>query len=210
MSKQTKTRPLVILGAGPTMQQGLAIARAKKCEAWGCNYMTNPEITMLFQVHGDSFVKARFLPFYLENPPKVPLVMQHEWRELPTSVAFPMREHIEFIGFDHILREGQRSGRPYHACTMSYMLALAIQMQCYNPIHIYGVDFYSELRHESTYERPSVEFYMGFARGRGLTLDLPENSRLMTTSDNHRQVYGLEWNPELTKKETETLSHIAV
>jgi len=93
---------------------------------------------------------------------------------------------------------------------MSYMLALAIQMQRFNPIHIYGVDFYSELRHESTYERPSVEFYMGFARGRGLTLDLPENSRLMTTSDNHRQVYGLEWNPELTKKETEALSHIAV
>ena len=204
-------RALVILGAGPTMEQGLEIARAKGCECWGCNYMTNPEITMLFQMHGDSFVKARFLPHYLEHPPKVPLIMQHAWSELPTSVAFPMAQHENDAGFHRMTitgRDGRRNAKPYHACTMGYMIALAMLSGEYDMIHIYGVDFYAELRHESTYERPSVEFYMGMALARGITLDIPENSRLLTTSDNHRQVYGLEYNPELGTNEINALSEL--
>jgi len=202
-------RPLVILGAGPTMTEGLQIARDQRCEAWGCNYMTDPELTRLFQMHGDSFIRSRFLAFYLENPPKVPIVMQHKWAEIPTSVAFPMRQHAEHIGFSRMRinsRDGIRQSNPYHACTMGYMLSLALLHGCYDPIYIYGVDFYSELRHESTYERPSVEFYMGWALASGVTLEIPENSRLLTTSDNHRQVYGLEWNPALSIAEVEALS----
>jgi hypothetical protein len=204
-----KKRPLVILGAGPTMEEGLQIARDERCEAWGCNYMTNPEITRLFQMHGDSFVRSRFIPFYLENPPKVPLVMHRKWRELPTSVAFPMAEHARHIGFNRLhIRgaEGAKQATPYHACTMGYMLSLALLQGCYDPVCIYGVDFYAELRHESTYERPSVEFYIGWALAAGVTIEIPEHSRLLTTSDNHRQVYGLEWNPALSIAEVEALS----
>jgi len=82
-------------------------------------------------------------------------------------------------------------------------------MENYNPIHLYGVDFYAELRHESTYERPSVEFYMGFAAAKGITIDIPDSCRLLTTSDNHRQIYGLEWNPELNQDEVNALAQIA-
>jgi len=209
MPQENQKRPLVILGAGPTHDAGIAIARQQRCEAWGCNYMVDPELTMLFQMHGDSFVKARCVAHYLEHPPKVPLITHHKWAQMPTSEAFPMAEHSKFFGFDRMLRNGQRNGRPYHACSMSYMLALAIMMGHYDPIHLYGVDFYAELRHESTYERPSVEFYMGFAAARGITIDIPEASRLMTTSDNHRQIYGLEWNPELKQDEVNALAHVA-
>jgi hypothetical protein len=208
MTNQTKS-PLVILGAGPTHGEGVAIARHKGAECWGCNYMTDPELTMLFQMHGDSFVKARFVAHYLEHPPKVPLIMQHKWAQMPTSEIFPMAEQTKFFGFDRMLRSGQSANRPYHACSMSYMLALAIMMGRYDVIHLYGVDFYSELRHESTYERPSVEFYMGYAAAKGITIDIPKNSRLLTTSDNHRQIYGLEWNPELSHNEIGALSQIA-
>ena len=207
--QKIQQRPLVILGAGPTHAQGIEIARQKHCELWGCNYMTNPELTMLFQMHGDSFVKARFVAHYLEHPPKVPVVAHHAWAEMPTSTPFPMQEHIKYFGFDRMLRNGQSNARPYHACSMSYMMALAIMMQIYDPIHLYGVDFYSELRHESTYERPSVEFYMGYGLAKGLTIDIPDNSRLMTTSDNHRQIYGLEWNPDLSHNEMSALSQVA-
>ena len=91
---------------------------------------------------------------------------------------------------------------------MGYMIALPRLTGEYDTFHIYGVDFYAELRHESTYERPSVEFYMGMALARGITLDIPENSRLLTTSDNHRQVYGLEYNPELNTNEINALSEL--
>lgn len=204
-------RSLVILGAGPTMEEGLEIARREKCECWGCNYMVNPEITMLFQMHGDSFIKARFLDFYRENPPKVPIVMHHEWDELPTSVAFPVMEHTEHIGFGRMLidskHDGIRQSPPYHACTMGYMVSLALLMG-YKRLYVYGVDFYSELRHESTYERPSVEFYLGWAIANGATIQIPENSRLLTTGDNLRQIYGIEWNPRLTTGEVAALSQM--
>ena len=208
---QNNKRPLVILGAGPTMKEGLEIARDKGCECWGCNYMTDPEITMLWQMHGDTFIKARFLAHYLEHPPKVPIMMHHRWEEIPTSTPFPMGLHEKDAGFARMLitgREGTAKAKPYHSCTMGYMIALAMMSGEYDIIHIYGVDFYAELRHESTYERPSVEFYMGMAIGRGITLDIPENSRLLTTSDNHRQVYGLEYNPELATNEINALSEL--
>lgn len=192
MAKPEET--LVMLGNGPSWTGGIKIAEQNGYDCFGINYMqeTVPHImTLGFQMHGDHFIKARFLEHYKKFPWKCPLVMHHTWPELPTSVAFPMQDYTNFFGLQ----------RPYFACTMSYMLALAIMMGKYKKIHIYGVDFYYELKHEFAYERPNFEFYMGWAMASGITLDMPENTRLMTTCDNLRQVYGIEWNPPLTREE---------
>lgn len=196
MNEQQK-RCLVILGNGPTMDQGVKIAEEKKCECWGINYQLHPQVTLLFQVHGDLYIKARFLDHLRKCPPKVPLMMHHRWSELPTSTPFPMKQYRERFQM-----------RPYHACTMSYMLALAIMMGHYNLIHMYGVDFYYEIRHEAVYERPCVEWYMGYASACGIKFDLPAGSRLMTTCDNIRQVYGLEYNPALSEQEMDAVTKL--
>ncbi|MCK5612161.1 hypothetical protein KAR91_60375 [Candidatus Pacearchaeota archaeon] len=189
---------LVMLGNGPSWTGGIKLAEQHGYECWGINYMneTVPHIlTMGFQMHGDHFIKARFKDHYKNYPWKVPLVMWHTWAEFPTSVAFPIRDYQDCFGLE----------RPYFACTMSFMLSLAIMMGRFKKIHIYGVDFYYELKHEFAYERPNFEFYMGWAMAKGIQLDLPENTRLMTTCDNLRQVYGREWNPPLTPAELDAV-----
>ncbi len=191
---------LVILGNGPSWESGIKIARKHGLECWGINYMneTIPDImTLMFQMHGDHFIKARFLDHYKRFPPKCPIVMHHTWDELPTSVAFPMQQYMDVFHLP----------RPYFACTMSYMLALAIMIGRYKTLYIHGVDFYYELKHEFAYERPNFEFYMGWAMSNGITIDMPPNTRLMTTCDNLRQVYGIEWNPPLTTKELLAQGH---
>ncbi len=214
-------RPLMILGNGPTQRKGVRIVMEQNIpEVWGCNNLLFPEVTMLFQMHGDHFVKTRFLNWYRMHPPKVPLVMQHVWSELPTSIPFPMDQYRNAFPWgrvilhdpdsmaDQIENVGGRGLSIYHSCTMSYMLALAFMSQRYNPIYLFGVDFYHELRHESTFEKPCVEAHIGFGLGAwpDVRVIMPASSRLFTTTDNARQVYGVEWNPPLTSDEMVGLS----
>jgi len=206
-------RPLVILGNGPTMKYGREIAQQLRCECWGINYMIWPELTLMFQMHGDSFVRARFLRHYRAYPPKVPVMMHHRWHEIPTSTPYPMRQYGDEFGLNtHALVDMPMKGDtpkglaprgPYTSCTMSYMLALAHLMGCYDTLYIYGIDLYYELRHESEFERPCVEFHMGWLLARGYRLVIPEDCRLMTTEKNPRMLYGAEWNPALRLDEIE-------
>ena len=68
-------------------------------------------------------------------------------------------------------------------------------------------NFYYEIKHEFAYERPNFEFYCGWAMASGIQLDVPPDSRLFTTCDNLRQVYGIEWNPPLDNAELIALGH---
>ncbi len=191
---QERTETLVLLGNGPTWEAGVKIAQQNGFECWGINYMNQSIshlITMCFQMHGPHFVNARFAEHYLKYPFKCPVVMHSPDPRFPTAIPWPMKDCQAFF----------KMPRPYFACTMSYVLALAIMTNRYKKIFIYGVDFYYELKHEFAYERPNFEWYMGYATALGIEIDIPEDSRLMTTSDNHRQVYGLEWNPILNPDE---------
>lgn len=185
---------LVILGNGPSWTGGIQIAEQRGLECWGINYNNEqlPHIlTMLFQMHGDHIIKHRFLEHYDHFPPKCPVMMHHRWDEIPMSTPFPMTECMDTF----------EMMPPYFACTMSYMMALAIISRRYSHIHVYGVDFYYEVKHEFCYERPNFEFYCGWAMSMGIKLDMPPNTRLFTTCDNLRQVYGKEWNPPLNEEE---------
>jgi hypothetical protein len=200
------------------MKYGREIAQQTGCECWGINYMTLqvPELTLLFQMHGDSFIRARFLDHYRQFPPKVPVIMHHRWREIPTSTVFPMRDYAQQFGLiDRCLVDTPMKGDhakgllprgPYASCSMSYMLALALLMGHYDLIYLYGIDLYYELRHEAEFERPCVEWHMGFLQAAGIRFVIPENSRLMCTENNPRMIYGLEWNPALRLDELDKIN----
>jgi len=209
----------MVLGNGPSNKAGIRLVKEHNMECWGCNFQNWAEMTLLFQMHGDHFVKARFLDIYREYPPKVPIIMQHVWREIPTSVKFPRRQYIDTFKTNNRLviddpdniadDSGYVGGRgipEYHACSMSYMIGMALMMECFDPIWVYGVDFYHELRHEAVFEKPCVEAHIFFGIALGHTFHIPAASRLFTTSDNHRQVYGVEWNPPLKLEEVESLN----
>ncbi len=119
----------------------------------------------------------------------IPVYMQRRWEEIPKSVAYPLREVIDFVKSD------------YFTNTISYQIALAImeiEQGNYEPrIGVWGVDMavQSDLMGNAEYshQRPSCEYFLGLAIGRGINVILPPECDLLKT----RFLYG--WNePERT------------
>ncbi len=102
----------------------------------------------------------------------IPVYVTQEDNCLPTSVMYPFAE----IAYHF---------RDYWTNTISYMLALAIH-EGFEEIHTWGVDMATGT--EYTKERPCVEFWLGLAAGRGITVTVPDSSPLLK-GDNG--TYGL-------------------
>ena len=83
---------------------------------------------------------------------------------IPGSVAYPIKEIRKHFQTD------------YFTNSISYMLALAIYEKV-DEIHLYGIDM--ALQHESAWERPSIEYFLGIAWGRGIKVVIPKESDLL-------------------------------
>ncbi len=115
---------------------------------------------------------------FLQNC-ELPLYMWDHFDEFPTSVRFPKDELMEFFG------ESYGEKFRYFTNSISWMIGLAIY-EGYEEIHVYGVDMAADS--EYNHQRPSCEYFLGVAAGRGIKLYLPSNSDLLKTS----QLYGFE------------------
>lgn len=95
---------------------------------------------------------------------------------VPNGVPFPLGRVLEDF-------------HPYFNNSIAYELALAIGMG-FKEIHVFGVDMAQDqvLQAEYSEQRPSCEFFLGIAVGRGIKLYLPPGSDLLLTS----HLYGLE------------------
>lgn len=79
-------------------------------------------------------------------------------------------------------------GERYFSSSIDYMLALAIA-EGFTCIDLYGVLMchHSEFR----YQRPSAEYWIGLARGRGIEVNINGRSSALCTMEND-QLYGYE------------------
>jgi hypothetical protein len=84
--------------------------------------------------------------------------------EIPSSVKFPKEELIE--KYRKYIPE---SDYFYATNSIVWMILLGIDMG-YEQIDLYGVHL--ECDQEWAFERPCVEFWMGFAAGRGIKIDV--------------------------------------
>ncbi len=106
----------------------------------------------------------------------------------PASVAYPTAEVVSY--FDKFGKVDLWTS------TISYMLAMAIYHLAGRPqsladgeqqsvIGVYGVDMLQDSEYAS--QRPTLEYLIGLARGRGLIVEIPERSALCKANF----VYGL-------------------
>jgi hypothetical protein len=117
-----------------------------------------------------------------EDPKHCPIYMQQHHDSIPASVAIPRDEMNAWFAE----RGGNLKGcfaSDYYTSTISYMLALAI-MQGREEIHLYGIDLLQD--EEYAYQRPGAEYLVGFARGMGIKVYIPEQSALCAAN----YVYG--------------------
>jgi hypothetical protein len=101
----------------------------------------------------------------------IPVYMQRPWPIIPHAVGYPVQQILSIFG-------------NYFTNTISWMICLAI-MEGFKTIGIWGVDMAvsSPLRSQNEYshQRPSCEYFIGMARGRGIEVIIPDQCDLLKT-----------------------------
>jgi len=166
-------KKLAIVGTAPSSIH-LAPYNDPDYEIWCLNgvygYIDFPSInniTRWFDIHFLAEIKDspnNYFDFHKACP--VPVYMQDVFEEVPTSVKFPLEEVLA------------RFPRRYFTNTVSWMLALAIY-EGYGDISVFGVDMAMGTEYAS--QRPSCEYFLGYAEGMGINIYLPQESDLLKT-----------------------------
>jgi hypothetical protein len=115
---------------------------------------------------------------------ELPVYMVSKVAEVPNSVAYPLEAILDEFSPCFMKRDRAK----YFTNSISYMVALAIY-EGFEEIHIYGVDMATNgVDTEYAKQRPSCEFWLGVAVGRGIKIEIPDESDLLKT----RFMYGFE------------------
>jgi hypothetical protein len=162
---------------------------AKEWEFWGVNnlHLTIPKApwTRWFELHSFTYNEAtgkyarrgkedfRGQPVgqYLASLQalNIPVYMQRPWPIITNAVQYPVQQILQSFG-------------RYFTNTISWEIALAI-LEGFETIGIWGVDMAvsSPLRSQNEYshQRPSCEYFIGLARGRGIEVVIPDQCDLL-------------------------------
>ena len=134
-----------------------------------------------FQIHPLSFIRSLGKRYHDEDYLReldIPLYMQEAYPDIPNSMAYPLDDVIEQTG-------------DYFNSSIAYMLGLAI-LEKVDRIGIWGVDMDGDS--EFGYQRPNTEYLIGFARGRGIDVFVPEESSLLTFGVEGGGIHTKNWN----------------
>ena len=175
-----KREKVVIIGTAPTtMGQAGRFFGDKDFEIWGLNslYIPFPQVlshaTRWFQIHqDDDAMGADYKTFALLNTYEFPVYTIGKRDDCKNSIAYPRDEIVAEFG-------------TYFNNSISWMLALAIYEE-FKEIYLYGVDMAVEI--EYGHQRPSCEYFLGIATGRGIRVILPRGSDLLKAG----RLYGFE------------------
>lgn len=183
-------KKVAIVGFAPSsMTDVRSLFNDPDFEIWGLNqlYMVFPHLpkfaTRWFQIHNKQAYNQAVRDhnhhawlaaptwvdpqtgqrFPVEHP--LPVYMQEQIPDVPSSVPFPVAAIMRRLG-------------DYFTNSISWMLALAI-CEGFEAIHIYGVDMAQD--EEYSEQRPSCEYFIGLARGKGIDVFIPAHSDLCKT-----------------------------
>lgn len=190
MAEPTRPRKskVAILGFAPHYTQ--APFADPDCEIWGVNQLHQfiPRADRWFELHrwevvlAENALEAAAAPHgvsrhmeWMKTFPG-PIYMIESRAEIPSSVTYPLDTLVHFaFPWATKLPDG-RWDDAYFRCSASYMLALAI-FEGFAEIHIYGVDMAQVVEYRE--QRPSCEYFLGLATGKGIKVVRPPDSNLL-------------------------------
>lgn len=159
---KTKCKKIAIIGYAPGSRH-LAPYDDPEWECWGMNelYLFVPKLDVLFEIHPRNVLNTEIRnrnheKWLMES--KIPVYMQRHWDDMPNSIKFPKDYLVEKWG-------------SYYTNSVSYMIAFALECQP-DEIGIWGVDMATD--EEYSKQRPSVEYFMGIAKGIGRATGKPK------------------------------------
>ena len=166
-------KPVAIVGLGPNSHDD-APFHDDEWETWGLPWDNGywAYCDVLFEMHGRNLFlhpDADRSPSYLidlENCYQ-PVWMQEAHADIPNSLAYPVKEVTEMLGLD--LPDPE-----YFGSSPAYQIALAIYQE--RPkIGLWGVEVKDDIH---DHQRPNLEFLLGFARGRGIEIEVHGETQL--------------------------------
>jgi len=178
-------------------------------EIWGCNHVYRfiPNLHANFEIHRLKELEAKLgpdkWPVYAEwlRTTDAVVWMQEKSDEFPNVQRLPIEElEAEFSYFlEHIETEGtgvgdrkvtSRTLKPYaqFKSTPAYMIAMALRERRFEEIAIYGLDM--AIDSEWHFQRMNMSFLLGWARGMGIEITIPNNSALLR--EGGLRLYGYE------------------
>lgn len=167
-------RKIAIVGHAPS-SMSLAPYSDASWEIWGLGnaYGLMPRWDRWFELHGLDDGRKRWASDYwtwLTTDHGKPLYINAAHPDLPHAEIYPRTEVCRQFG-------------NYFTNSVSWMLALAIQQRPAS-IALYGVDMAEAdssvgQAGEYQHQRPSCEYIIGFARGLGIEVIIPESSDLL-------------------------------
>ncbi len=157
-------------------------------EVWGLNELWKyvPRWDRWFELHDADTLgvtkrdlsegeQKRHLEWLANQPAHKPIYMQAPFvksGQFPGATEYPLESMSALFG-------------RYFTSTIGYMLALAIA-EGYTWIGLYGIDLASDI--EYAQQRPNAEYFVGLARGKGITIEIPKSSALLKAG----HLYGYE------------------
>lgn len=124
------------------------------------------------------------LDWLQQQAPERPIYFVEPQEDIPAAVPYPLEELKAWCQ--------QHEFAAYFTNSISYMIAMAIA-EGYKTIGIWGVDMAAEGEYQQ--ERPSVEYWLGLARGLGIKVVLPKESELLKA-----RFYGFERDNDFVTK----------
>jgi len=155
-------------------------------EFWGLNelYMDMPKLAAKanrwYQLHGYEPPQIRDVD-QVQHLAELtcPVVMWKKHPKIPNSVEYPLQEILDYFdnyGEGMAPEQIDRADRAYFTNSVSWMITQAI-LEGYDTIYLYGVNM-AQIQ-EFGHQRPSVEFYLGWAGGRGIKIYVPPQSDIL-------------------------------
>jgi len=148
-------------------------------ETWGLPWDEDmwPYLDRLFEIHPLELLRhhdARRPPGYEDRLKSLDslLYMQKAYSEIPNALEYPVKRVSDYLGVD------------YFNSSISYIMALAMAEGA-EKIGIWGVDMVDletdipSYLSEFAYQRPNMEYLIGFARGKGIDVYIPPESPLV-------------------------------
>jgi hypothetical protein len=172
----TKEKRINIMGSGPGWQD----TPIDDGEIWGVNntHMLR-NVDRIIDVHHNRFnpeeMKDKAHMHFLKKK-MVPTYAQREIEGNPYIKAYPLEEVIKEFGAD------------YFGSGIDYIIALAIYEGA-TDIHLYGICMLTNS--EYSHQKASVEFWLGYAMGRGINVEVHgDKSTVLKTKNGLLYGYG--------------------
>jgi hypothetical protein len=158
-------------------------------EIWGLAWRDYKRCTRFFDIHGVGPHRKRVQPEYEKRLAALgaPVYLRESVPGVPNGVTYPIDSIISFLNsFD------KHADGDYFASSVAYMIALAMY-EGFEEIQIYGIDLLTD--DEYSHQRPNAEYFIGLARGKGISVYVPPESALLTFGFRYGYETQAHWGP---------------